>query len=110
MEECKDLKNDNTFIPVFWNALGGLVTFRPDPAFAAIMVSVDDGVAIIYKLQSGQITFSNPSQNLATIHVTVSSGPGTHLPLWRGSLTQTLTYNLPQGGQAEGSVTKTTQA
>jgi hypothetical protein len=92
-----------TFMATFWDASGGSVTFTPDPSSQPITMKVDGNSAVIYKLKTGEVTVSDPSQSLTTIHMTLSTGSG------GGPVTQQLTFTMPNGGLAGSSVTQRTQ-
>lgn len=94
----------------FWDASGGSVTFTPTPSSQPITMRVDGNAAVLYKLKTGEITVSDPSQSLATIHMTLSTGLlGKLFSLWRGPRTQHLTFTMPNGGLVGSSATQTTK-
>jgi hypothetical protein len=97
------------FMATFWDVSGGSVTFSPDPSCLPITIQVDGNAAVIYKLKTGEVAVSDPSQSLPTIRITISTGSsGTLYPLWRGPRTQTLEFGVPQDGLAGSSVTQKT--
>jgi hypothetical protein len=85
-----------TFMAVFWDASGGGVTFY-SASSGAVVVSVDANVAVIYKLKTGEVTVSDPSQGLGTVRVTIM----------REGKMRVLTFELPRGGLAGSGVTQT---
>jgi hypothetical protein len=85
-----------TFMAVFWDARGGAVTFYPASS-GSVVVSVDANVAVIYNLNTGQVTVSDPSQGLEAVRVTIT----------REGSTRVLTFQLPRGGLAGSGVTQT---
>lgn len=100
-----DGKNE-VLMAIFWDADGGSITFSPDVESAPVTMSVDGNMAVVYKLQSGVVTVSDPSQSLSTATVTLSLGDGASPERWKGSSrTNTLNFALPGGGLAGSSVT-----
>ena len=96
-----------TAMVVFWNAAGGSVTFDPAPAFAPITITADGNIALIYRLGTGEVTVSDPSQSLTSTRVTLELGPGIKPPKWRAGLKKTLNFDHPSGGEAGSSVGQT---
>jgi hypothetical protein len=86
---------------VFWDATGGSVEFQPSPLDGPVTVNSSANAAIIYCLDTGNVTVSDPSQSLATVDVTVSKGRR------GGGWPKTLTFALPSGGLAGDSVSQT---
>ncbi|KAG5653076.1 hypothetical protein H0H81_002456 [Sphagnurus paluster] len=98
---------NNTAMIVFWDGSAGSITFTP-PGLGAITISSNGNVAIIYKLNTGQVVAADPSQTLSTIQVTISIPTGKKPPVWSSSSsTKILTFSLPQGGTAGNGVTLT---
>lgn len=94
---------NGTFMAVFWGAKGGEVAFVADSGASMpepVSVSASAHVAVIYRLRSGDVTVSDPSQILTSVRVTVVSP--------QGGL-RVLAFALPRGGLAGGSVTKNIQ-
>lgn len=92
---------------VFWQATGGAVTFKPGPDLAPITVTVTESLAVVYRIQSGQVIVSDPSQTLTSAQVTVAVGPGRELTKWGSSpASKTITFQLPSGGVIGSSVTQ----
>ncbi|KAG6879694.1 hypothetical protein C0992_012541 [Termitomyces sp. T32_za158] len=85
----------NLCMIVFWNIDGGSTTLN-SPSQGPITISVDGNSAIIYKLNSGELKISDPSQTLSSIKVVISSQ----------GIEKTLSFAMPQGGQAGSSVTQ----
>ncbi|KAF8232548.1 polysaccharide lyase family 8 protein [Tricholoma matsutake] len=85
-----------TFMGVFWDAAGGVVTF--ELRGSRVTVAVDAHAVVIYQLESGNVTVSDPSQSLGTVRVTVTRDES-----------QTLTFQLPSGGIAGSGVTQYVQ-
>lgn len=90
----------NTSMVVFWDPAGGSVTFQGPPAFGQITIASNGNAAVILQLQTGDITVSDPSQNLSTLRITL---------IQQGS-TKTFNFALPRGGLAGSSVTQATRA
>ena len=82
---------------VFWNAAGGSVTFDPTPVSPSITITTDGNVALLYRLETGEVTVSDPSQSLTTTRVTATIA----------GLTKTLIFDHPSGGVAGSSVCQT---
>ena len=85
---------------VFWNAAGGSAQFRPSLTQGPITVASTGAAAVIYCLDTGNITVSDPSQTLDTLQLTVTKGGR------GGSPPNTLTFSLPAGGLAGSSVSQ----
>ncbi|KAF8912697.1 polysaccharide lyase family 8 protein [Gymnopilus junonius] len=60
-------KVDKIAMFVFWEANGGSVTFSPGENLAPIMILATGNIALIYRLDTGEITVSDPSQSLITV-------------------------------------------
>jgi Polysaccharide lyase family 8, super-sandwich domain/Polysaccharide lyase family 8, C-terminal beta-sandwich domain len=101
-------EGNNTAMVVFWDAGGGSVTFNPVVAYASITISSDGNIALLYRLETGEVTVSDPSQSLTRSQVTIALGPGVKPPHWKISkLRETLNFNYPSGGAAGSSVSQT---
>lgn len=92
---------------VFWDVDGGSVTFNPGQTLAPITVTVDGNLAVIYNLQTGEVTISDPSQTLTTAQVSLELEVGQAPPYWGLSRTENLVFQLPSGGFVGSSVTQT---
>ncbi|KZT30416.1 polysaccharide lyase family 8 protein [Neolentinus lepideus HHB14362 ss-1] len=93
---------------VFWNAEGGSVQFAPSIWETPMTVSVDGNSAAIYDMRTGTVTISDPSQTLSSLQVNVSAGHGAIAPAgWKWGETRQLSFNLPSGGLAGGSLSQT---
>ncbi|KAG6842627.1 hypothetical protein C0991_000154 [Blastosporella zonata] len=75
---------------VFWDAAGGSTTFKSQGG-KPITISANGNSAIIYKIRSGELVASDPSQTLTTLQVRLNS--------------KMLVVAMPQGGLAGSSVT-----
>lgn len=91
---------------VFWQPTGGSVNFKPGPFLASITLSVNGNLAIMFRILTGEVTVSDPSQSLATAEISFSVNAGRKLSLWGVSATRTLSVQLPTGGLAGSSVTQ----
>jgi hypothetical protein len=100
-------EGNNTAMVVFWDPAGGSVTFDPAPANASITITADGNIALLYRLETGEVTVSDPSQSLARTQVTLTLGPGIKPPRWGAELERTLNFNHPSGGGAGSSVGQT---
>jgi hypothetical protein len=101
-------EGNNTAMVVFWGAAGGSVTFDTAPGNAPITITANGNIALIYRLETGEVTVSDPSQLLTRTQVTFTLGPGVKPPQWGGTrLKKTLNFDHPSGGGAGSSVSKT---
>ena len=92
---------------VFWDALGGSATFVPGLLDAPITVQTSGTSAVIYKLDEGEVTVSDPSQTLPALNIAVQVGPLGRRPKgWGSKRTKSLSLTLPSGGTAGSSVTE----
>ena len=92
---------------VFWDAQGGSVTFEPGLLDASITVLASANSVVIYKLDDGNVTVSDPSQIVSTLNLTMELGHlGWRPEGWGSDRTKTLLFELPSGGVAGSSVTK----
>jgi len=93
---------------VFWQTSGGSITFTPDAKSAPITVTATGGIALIYRLKTGEITVSDPSQSLIAVQVSLVLGSVGQKPKhWGTGLIKTLVFQLPSDGLAGSSVTQT---
>ncbi|KAF5386914.1 hypothetical protein D9615_002000 [Tricholomella constricta] len=95
-----------TFMAVFWDAAGGSVTFNPQPTSASLTVAVNGNAALIFKMEEGLLTLSDPAQRLANVQATLGLGSGPIPSWWEGDRNKTVAFVLPGGGLAGSSVTK----
>ncbi|EIN13720.1 polysaccharide lyase family 8 protein [Punctularia strigosozonata HHB-11173 SS5] len=98
----------DTAMAIFWDVAGGNVTFTsPFPWVAPVTVQASGNAAIIYRMDTGNITVSDPSQSLRTVDLTFSIGEGRAPARWPGGRSRTLSFSLPTGGLAGNSVSQT---
>jgi len=100
-------EGNSTAMVVFWDAAGGSVTFDPAPTSAPITITADGNIALLYRLETGEVTVSDPSQSLTRTQVTLTLGPGTKPPQWGSGDKKTLNFDHPSGGGAGSSVGQT---
>lgn len=101
-------EGSNTAMVVFWHAKGGSVTFNPAPANASITITADGNIALLYRLETGEVTVSDPSQSRKRTQVTLKLGPGVKPPQWGAAgLKKTLKFVHPSGGGAGSSESQT---
>ena len=100
-----DEKYNNAYI-VFWNEEGGAVEFTPSEKCASIIIKSGVNLALIYKLDTGNVTVADPSQLLKTADVAFLLGLGRKPPHWGQGRARVLNFELPSGGIAGSSVTK----
>ena len=96
-----------TAMVVFWNAAGGSVTIVPSPANAPITITADGNIALLYRLGTGEVTVSDPSQSLTRTRVTLTLGRGLKPSKWGAGLKKTVIFDHPFGGGAGSSVAQT---
>lgn len=101
-----DLNNQIAMF-IFWEATGGTVTFAPGPQLAPVTLAVTENLAVIYRVPTGEVTVSDPSQSLITAQVAFTLGSGKKPPKWGSGLVKTLVFQLPSDGLAGSSVTQT---
>ena len=97
---------------VFWDSAGGSTSFTPAP-FASVQVTSSGNAVVIWRLKTGNVTVSDPSQTLTTLDLTFSLGPdvkadSTPPPStpWNSVGSKQLHFTLPLGGLAGHSVSK----
>ncbi|KAH7915793.1 polysaccharide lyase family 8 protein [Hygrophoropsis aurantiaca] len=90
---------------VFWHVDGGSFTFTPD-IYAPISITSNGNAALIYRLDSGNVTVSDPSQTLSEVTITMSIGDGLKPPGWGEDNSITLSFPLPDSGAAGDSVSQ----
>ncbi|KAG5641787.1 hypothetical protein DXG03_004191 [Asterophora parasitica] len=98
----------NTALVVFWDVNGGSSTFDPS-AWCSFTITASGNAAIIYNVNTGEVTVSDPSQTLSSVKVTIKLALGKKLPalpFWDKLTSRTLTFTLPQGGLGGSSVTQ----
>ena len=92
---------------IFWDPAGGTAVINREAPSAPITITVNANVAVIYKIASGDVIVSDPSQTLSTAQVLLALGAGTAPPGWRSERKQTILFQLPGGGLAGSSVIRT---
>lgn len=95
----------NTAMAIFWNSVGGSVTFTPASDCASLTIAADSSIALIYDLDEKKVIVSDPSQNLTSVEVTLTTGTQGNKPTgWGSSCSKTLTFQLPTDTTAGKSV------
>jgi hypothetical protein len=95
-----------TIMAVFWDRDGGSATFSPWSALLVpITLSSDSNAAVVYCVETGAVTVSDPSQMVTTVQLTFALGEGLVGDVWGIERTKTLTFVMPTGGLAGSSVT-----
>lgn len=105
-----------TAIVVFWDEAGGSVTFDNTGA-GPTTLSASANAVVIYQLEPGSLTVSDPGQTLSSVQVTVSDRK-TDVPLPSGGLagsSVSMTFKGDSGpailqGSGEPNTTSTNQA
>lgn len=118
-EYLKTIRNDaavsavydakhRTVMAVFWVAQGGTVTFTPSPVDASITIQASANSAVIYKLDEGTVTVSDPSQKVTTLQLSFEVDMVGRRPRgWGSELTKTVEVVMPTGGLGGKSVSVT---
>ncbi|KAH9910837.1 polysaccharide lyase family 8 protein [Epithele typhae] len=93
---------------VFWDAAGGNVTFTPGSGQAALTLSASAGSVVLYRMDTGGVTVSDPTQTTSSVDVTVAAAAGGTRPTGfaNGSDSVKVSVSLPSGGAAGQSVSK----
>lgn len=97
-----------TAMVVFWDFLGGSVLI-PGSSFAdaPLTISSSGNSAVIYQLNTGNVTVADPSQNLTKLDVVLGVGLlGKKPPHWGWELSHHLSFDLPTSGSAGSSVSQ----
>ena len=92
---------------IFWDPAGGTAVINREAPSAPVTITVNANVAVIYKIASGDVIVSDPSQTLSTAQVMLALGAGTAPPRWGSERKQTILFHLPDGGLAGSSVIRT---
>ncbi|EKM61018.1 polysaccharide lyase family 8 protein [Phanerochaete carnosa HHB-10118-sp] len=92
---------------VFWDIAGGSATFYPSPFEASISVASSANAAVIYRIDSQNVTVSDPSQTLVSLDMTFTVGEfGRKPPRWGSQESKQLCFHLPTGGMAGDSISQ----
>ncbi|PFH54509.1 polysaccharide lyase family 8 protein [Amanita thiersii Skay4041] len=102
-------QRNQVMMSVFWEASGGSVTFTPSVFYAPITLTSNGNIAVIYQVETGDISVADPSQTLSTVEITLRLGPGRKPPHWGKGRDKSIVYALPGGGLAGSSVAKIIQ-
>jgi len=116
LQQLQEIQNDGSISAVldqanqlaffvFWQAEGGNVTFTPKANVAPITITTNANIALIYRLKTGEVTVSDPSQSLSIAQVSLNLGTGNKPPHWGSGDVKTLVFQLPSGGLIGSSVT-----
>ncbi|KAH8102633.1 polysaccharide lyase family 8 protein [Cristinia sonorae] len=84
---------------IFWDTAGGSVEFQSSLFGEPTQVTSSGNAVVMYRVDTGEVTASDPSQTLTSLQLAVNSG---HF----GSPTKHLTFNLLTGGLAGSSQTQ----
>jgi hypothetical protein len=98
-----------TVMVVFWDSWGGSVVV-PGSSFsdAPLTISASGNSVLIYQLNTGNVTVSDPSQNLLELDVKLAAGLlGKKPPYWGWELCHYLSFNMPSRELAGSSVSQT---
>lgn len=94
-----------TVTAVLWSPTGGSFTFQLD-GYAPITVTISANAAILYRVESGTVTVSDPSQTLSELAVNMTAGNGVKPKGWGSQNTLIIDFTLPCSGSAGSSVTR----
>jgi len=97
-----------TVMVVFWDSWGGSVLILGSHITdACLTISSNGNSALIYQLKTGNVTVSDPSQNLTKLDVELEVGLlGEKPPHWGWEFSHRLSFDLPTKGLAGSSVSK----
>lgn len=97
-----------TVMVVFWDSDGGSVLItRSSISDAPLTISSNGNSAVIYQLNTGNVTVSDPSQSLKELDVKLQVGsPGGKPPHWGSESSHDLSFILPISGSAGSSVSQ----
>lgn len=96
-----------TAMVVFWDAEGGSVIIPGSSLWDAPLTIASNGSsALIYHMESGNVTVSDPTQTLTKLDIEMWVGVGTKPPHWGENFSYHLLVDLPGNGTAGSSVTK----
>jgi len=96
-----------TAMVVFWDAMGGSVIIPGSSFFDAPLTIASNGSsALIYHLKSGNVTVSDPSQNLTKLDIEMWVGLGQKPPHWGWEFSHHLSFDMPSNGSAGSSVSQ----
>jgi hypothetical protein len=97
-----------TAMVVFWDSRGGSVVIPGSSVSNAnLTMSSNGNSAVIYQLNTGSITVSDPSQTLAKLDVKLKVGSlGNKPPHWGKVSSHNLSFHLPISGSAGSSVSQ----
>ncbi|KAG1833845.1 polysaccharide lyase family 8 protein [Suillus variegatus] len=97
-------KVHRTVTAVLWSPSGGSFTFQLD-GYAPITVTASANAAILYRVESGNVTVSDPSQTLSELTIEMTAGDGVKPKGWCLQNTLIIHFTLPSSGSAGSSVT-----
>lgn len=98
-------ENHHTLMIVFWDPAGGSTI--AELFDAPLTITSNGNSAVIYQLDTGNVTVSDPTQTLTNLEIEMRAGLGKKPPHWGWKFTQRLSFELPTSGMAGSSVTKT---
>jgi hypothetical protein len=93
---------------VFWDSrVGSVLIPGSSVSDASLRISSNGNSAVIYQLNTGNVTVSDPSQNLMKLDVTLEVGPSGKKPAhWGRKLSRDFSFDLPVSGSAGSSVSR----
>ncbi|KAJ7765823.1 polysaccharide lyase family 8 protein [Mycena maculata] len=95
----------NTAFIAFWTAAGSTFTIPSlTPGVGAIQVKSNGSSSLIFRMDTWNVTVSDPTQTLTGLLLNFTLLTGTAPPGWGTSKSRTATVSLPVGGLAGDSV------
>ncbi|KAG2366568.1 polysaccharide lyase family 8 protein [Suillus spraguei] len=94
-----------TVTAVLWSLTGGSFTFQLDESYAPITITTSANAVVLYRVESGTVTVSDPSQTLSELSVEMTAGDGVKPKGWSSQNTLIIHFTLPSSGLAGSSVT-----
>lgn len=95
---------NNVAMFVFWETTGGKTTIPSVNGAAPITVQSTGSTAVIVRMDSWNLTISEPTQLLSNFTLTFTLGSGSIPPAWTGPSTTSVSFTLPSGGLAGASI------
>lgn len=95
-----------TAMIIYWVDAGGSVTIPSTTGNAPVAVKSTGSAAVIIRTNSWVITVSEPTQTLTTLTLNFTLGSGSIPSAWGSSRFKVLTLDLPTGGFAGSSITR----
>lgn len=96
-----------TVMVVFWDAGGGSLDVTRSVLWDSRLTMTSSGnAAVIYQLNKGTVTVSDPTQSLTHLQIKLETGLGRRPLHWGWGFSHELMFDLPTDGLAGNSVTQ----